>query len=179
MRSSLPFRHPNAILTVQVQSKCSSSSLYTSMCPDARLTPDEYSMSVQRDQLSEALADVSRLEPGGPLARLFRILHKTEGRQWVVKFQSAEGVSLHMGTTRLSVKKGRPGPVEDCYGFVPFERGPGEEPELCIMEVQGIGALSWPTEQEDIEVDEPAAMLDSRPVITCTFKVRAQPYAFR
>jgi hypothetical protein len=114
-------------------------------------------MSVQRDQLSEALAEVSRYEPGSPLARLFRILHKTEGSQWVVKFQSAEGASLHTGTTRLSVKKGRPGPVEDCYGFVPFERGPGEEPELCIMKVQGIGALRWPTEKEDIEVDEPAA----------------------
>jgi hypothetical protein len=134
------------------------------MCPYACLTPDDQNMFVQRDQLSEALAEVSRYEPGSPLARLFRIIHRTEGSHWVVKFQSAEGASLHMGTTRLSVKKGRSGPVEDCYGFVPFERGPGEEAELCIMEVQGIGALRWPTDQEDVDVDEPMANVGQQQV---------------
>jgi hypothetical protein len=127
------------------------------MCPYACPTNDEHTLSVQRDQLSEALAEVSRYEPGSPLAKLFRIIHKTVESHWVVKFQSAEGATLHMGTTRLSVKKGRSGPVEDCYGFVPFERGPGEEAELCILEVQGIGALKWRPEDEDVDIDEPAA----------------------
>ncbi len=112
---------------------------------------------MQRDELCEALAEVNRHEPGSPLAKLFQIIHKTEGGHWVVNFQSAEGATLHSGTTRLSVKKGRPGSVEDCYAFVPFERGPGEDAELCIMEVQGIGALRWLNEQEDIDLDEPIA----------------------
>jgi hypothetical protein len=118
---------------------------------------DKWNVAVQRDQLCEALAEVNRHQLGSPLAKLFQIIYKTEGGHWVVKFQSAEGATLHTGTTRLSVKKARPGSVEDCYAFVPFERGPGEDTELCIMEVQGIGALRWLTEQEDIGVDEPMA----------------------
>jgi hypothetical protein len=128
--------------------------LHLDTCMCLCRTPKDSVMFLQRDQLAEALAEVSRYEPGRPLARLFRIIHKTEGGHWVVKFQSAEGATLHMVTTRLAVKKGRPGPVEDCYGFVPFERGQGEEVELCIMEIQGIGALRWLTEQEDIDADE-------------------------
>jgi hypothetical protein len=78
-----------------------------------------------------------------------------QGGHWAVNMTSAAGATLHSGTTRLAVKKGRVGAIEDCYAFIPFEGAPGEPAELCVMEVQGIASVKWQQEDEHFDPDAP------------------------
>jgi hypothetical protein len=109
----------------------------------------------QRDELCNALVEVNRQQAGSHLANLFGLIASMQGGHWVVNMTSAAGATLHSGTTRLSVKKGRVGAIEDCYAFIPFEGAPGQAAELCVMEVQGIASVKWQQEDENLDPDAP------------------------
>jgi hypothetical protein len=110
---------------------------------------------MQRDKLCNALMEVHRHQAGSHLGKLFGLITSIQMGHWVVNMTSAAGATLHSGTTRLVVKKRRVEAIEDCYAFIPFEGGPGQPAELCVMEVQGIASVSWQEGDEHVDPDAP------------------------
>lgn len=102
---------------------------------------------MQREKLGDALLEVHRQEPGSPLSKLFLLIDRKMQGHWVAEMWTADKASLHMGTTKLTLKRSKVGAVEDCYAFVPFERE-GAEAEVCILQVEGIALVTWPLEEE-------------------------------
>lgn len=101
--------------------------------------------------MGAALVNVKDYQQGSELAELQTFFgSKVVGTSTnVMDMFTSQKAALHQGTTKLSATQTRPCPVEDCYGFVPYDLH--DAPELNVLEVKGIALLTWdPVEAQEV-----------------------------